>query len=94
MTAFAILITGLYRPLQSRQWVQSDTKAVENSVPAIIFFAQAGGINELHVDLVENHPHIRGISCGQSKRARILLRGAGDGDHGRTLESRSLWAVF
>ena len=58
------------------------------------FFTQTGGINELHVDLVENHPHIRGISCGQSKRARILLRGAGDGDHGRTLESRSLWAVF
>ena len=93
MTAFAILITGLYRPLQSRQWVQSDTKPVENSGSAIIF-SQTGGINELHVDLVENHLHIRGISCGQSKRARILLRGAGDGDHGRTLGSRSLWAVF
>ena len=57
-------------------------------------FRQSGGINCAWLDFVEKSPHIRGIRDVFRQTPRILLMGAGDGDHLGTAESRSMWAVF
>ena len=57
-------------------------------------FPQIGGESRATHDSVEKSPPIRGIRDGFRQTPRILLVRAGDGDHLRTTESRSMWAVL
>ena len=57
-------------------------------------FPQSSGINCTWLDFVEKSPHIRGIRDVFRQTPRILLMGAGDGDHLGTAENRSMRAVF
>ena len=67
--------------------------SVENTA-LLLFFARVGGFLSANANFVEKLSHIRGIKPGQSRMARIVLSGAGDGDLGRMIENRPSGAVF
>ena len=69
--------------------VRLDTFAVENS-PPLRLFPQSRGLNVPLYASRGKSPHIRGIRDSFRQTPRILLMGAGDGDHSGTAESRSM----